>query len=69
MTTKLLIMLGLLLALVQSEYRHKIEPFSFDISKFEYPLEWKKLGTTVALKDTIKLLPKVKDRFGGLFLE
>jgi hypothetical protein len=67
--TTLLIMLGLLLALVQSVYRHKIEPFSFDITKFEYPLEWKKLGTTVALKKTIKVLPKVKDRYGGLFLD
>lgn len=67
--TNLLIMLGLLLALVQSAYRHKIEPFSFDITKFEYPLEWKKMGTTVALKETIKLLPKVSDRYGGLFLE
>ena len=49
-------------------YRHKIEPFSFDIQKFEYPLEWNKVGTTVALKDTIKLIPKVEDRYGGLFM-
>jgi hypothetical protein len=50
------------------EYRRKIEPFSFDVRKFEYPLEYEKYGTTVALKKYIKLLPKVRDRFGGLWL-
>jgi len=49
-------------------YRHKIEPFSFDITKFEYPLEWNKVGTTVALRDTVKLVPKVEDRYGGLYM-
>jgi hypothetical protein len=49
-------------------YRHKIEPFSFDITKFEYPLEWNKVGTAVALRDTVKLVPKVEDRYGGLFM-
>jgi len=51
-----------------SEYYHKIEPFSFDIQKFEYPLEYLKMGTCIALKDTIKVLPKVENRFGGLFM-
>ena len=51
-----------------SAYRHKIEPYSFDTKKFEYPLEFTKLGTTVALKDVIKLLPKIENRFGGLFM-
>ena len=49
-------------------YRHKIEPFSFDITKFEYPLEWNKVGTSVALRDTVKLIPKVEDRYGGLYM-
>ena len=53
---------------VKSDYRHKIVPFSFDIRKHEYPLEYWKVGTTVALKDTIKLLPKVEGRYGGLWL-
>ena len=53
---------------VDAQYRHKIEPFSFDIQKFEYPLEFEKMGTTVALKDTIKLIPKVENRYGGMFL-
>lgn len=53
---------------VQAGYRHKIEPFSFDIQKFEYPLEYNKYGTSVALKDTIKLIPKVENRYGALFL-
>lgn len=53
---------------VEAEYRHKIEPFSFDIQKFEYPLEYLKMGTTVALKDTIKIIPKVENRYGGIFM-
>jgi len=53
---------------VLSAYRHKIEPFSFDIRKFEYPLEYLKFGSTVALKDTIKLIPKVENRYGALFM-
>lgn len=56
------------MSMVNCVYRHKIEPFSFDISKFEYPLEFDKVGATVALRDTIKLLPKVADRHGGLML-
>jgi hypothetical protein len=52
----------------QNTYRVKIEPFSFDIQKFEYPLEYNKHGTTVALKDTIKLIPKVENRYGALFM-
>lgn len=40
-------------------YSHKIEPFSFDTKKFEYPLEYTKTGATVALRKTIKLIPKV----------
>ena len=58
----------LLLSLAEAGYRNKIEPFSFDIAKFEYPLEYLKLGTTVALKDVIKVLPKVENRYGGLFM-
>ena len=50
-------------------YIHKIEPFSFDTKKFEYPLEFIKTGATVALRKTIKLIPKVENRFGGLWLE
>ena len=50
-------------------WRHKIEPFSFDIQKFEYPLEYSKYGTAVALRDTIKLLPKVENRYGAIFLD
>ena len=63
-----LIFVSLLMCLAQAGYRNKIEPFSFDIQKFEYPLEYLKLGTTVALKDVIKLLPKVENRYGGLFM-
>ena len=51
-----------------AEYRNKIEPFSFDIRKYEYPLEYYKFGTCVAMRKHIKLLPKVADRFGGLWL-
>jgi hypothetical protein len=51
-----------------TEYRHKIEPFSFDIQRFEYPLEYLKMGTTVALKDTIKVIPMVENRYGGIFM-
>ena len=58
----------LIIAVVRAEYYHKIEPFSFDLKKFEYPLEWKKWGATVALKKSIKLMPKVENRFGGLWL-
>ena len=50
-------------------YSHKIEPFSFDTKKFEYPLEYTKTGATVALRKTIKLIPKVENRYGGLWLE
>ena len=53
---------------VAAEYFHKIEPFSFDLGKFEYPLEYNKWGATVALKKSIKLLPKVQGRYGGLWL-
>lgn len=53
---------------VVGEYFHKIEPFSFDLGKFEYPLEYNKWGATVSLKKSIKLLPKVKGRYGGLWL-
>ena len=53
---------------VQALYHHKIEPFSFDLKKFEYPLESHKWGTAVALRRTIKLLPKVENRYGGLWL-
>ena len=56
-----------LMALV-SAYRNKIEPFSFDIRKYEYPLEYLKFGATVALRKHIKLLPRVKNRYGGLWL-
>ena len=55
-------------SLAQAAYRKKIEPFSFDIQKYEYPLEFAKLGTAVALRDTIKLVPKVENRYGGLFM-
>ena len=58
----------MVLTVVSAQYRQKIEPFSFDIQKFEYPLEYLKLGTAVALKDVIKLLPKVENRYGGLFM-
>ena len=51
-----------------AQYRDKIEPFSFDVRKFEYPLEYYKFGTCVAMKKHIKLLPKVADRHGGLWL-
>jgi hypothetical protein len=56
------------LTVANADFRHKIEPFSFDIQKYEYPLEFHKYGTTVALKDTIKILPKVENRYGGLFM-
>ena len=56
------------LCVISAEYRNKIEPFSFDIQKFEYPLEFLKMGTTVALRDVIKLIPKVENRYGGLFM-
>jgi hypothetical protein len=56
------------LVCVQALYHHKIEPFSFDLRKFEYPLEYHKWGTAVALRKTIKLLPKVENRYGGLWL-
>ena len=56
------------LVCVQALYHHKIEPFSFDLKKFEYPLEYHKWGTAVALRKTIKLLPKVENRYGGLWL-
>ena len=65
-------MLYLLLAqliTLAAAYRNKIEPFSFDIRKFEYPLEYLKFGATVALRKHIKLLPRVKDRYGGLWLQ
>lgn len=62
------IILQVVLAEPYNTYRTKIEPFSFDIQKFEYPLEFNKFGTTVALKDTIKLIPKVENRFGALFM-
>ena len=56
------------LNVINAVYRHKIEPFSFDIQKFEYPLEYLKLGTAVALKDTIKIIPRVENRYGGVFM-
>ena len=56
------------LIVVSAEYRNKIEPFSFDIQKFEYPLEFLKMGTSVALRDVIKLIPKVENRYGALFM-
>ena len=62
------LLLLLQIASINCLYRHKIEPFSFDITKFEYPLEWNKVGTAVALRDTVKLIPKVEDRYGGLFM-
>ena len=49
-------------------YMHKIEPFSFNIQKFEYPLEYLKMGTSVALKDTVKIIPKVENRYGGVWM-
>jgi len=49
-------------------YRHKIEPFSFDVRMFEYPLEYLKMGTAVALRDTIKVIPKVENRYGGVWM-
>jgi hypothetical protein len=58
----------LLIVVAEGRYKHKIEPFSFDIQKFEYPLEYWKVGATVALRDTIKVLPKVANRYGGLYL-
>lgn len=61
-------LLLLTLCSVACEYRNKIEPFSFDIQKFEYPLEYLKMGTAVALRDVIKLIPKVENRYGGLFM-
>ena len=63
-----IILLLLQIVTINCLYRHKIEPFSFDITKFEYPLEWNKVGTAVALRDTVKLIPKVEDRYGGLFM-
>ena len=53
---------------LQGAYHHKIEPFSFDLKKFEYPLEYHKWGTAIALRKTIKILPKVENRYGGLWL-
>lgn len=64
----LLLGLSLLLGVISCSYRHKIEPFSFDTKRFEYPLEFAKFGTTVALRDLIKLLPKIESRFGALFM-
>jgi hypothetical protein len=64
-------LIAIILALaisVQAAYQHKIEPFSFDLKKFEYPLEYHKWGTAVALRRTIKLVPKVENRYGGLWL-
>ena len=58
----------LVLNLTQAAYHHKIEPFSFDLKKFEYPLEYHKWGTAIALRKTIKVLPKVENRYGGLWL-
>ena len=63
-----IIFITLLMSFAQAGYRNKIEPFSFDIQKFEYPLEYLKLGTAIALKDVIKVLPKVENRYGGLFM-
>jgi hypothetical protein len=62
-----LVLISLLVSVVCG-YRNKIEPFSFDITKFEYPLEYLKLGTAIALKDVIKILPKVENRYGGVFM-
>ena len=56
------------IAIIHAEYRHKIEPFSFNVQAFEYPLEYHKLGTAVALRDTIKVLPKVENRYGGIWM-
>ena len=56
------------IAIISAEYRHKIEPFSFNVHSFEYPLEYNKFGTAVALRDTIKIIPKVENRFGGVWL-
>jgi len=67
-TLTALVAISLYIPQVQSVYRHKIVPFSFDIRKHEYPLEYWKVGATVALKDTIKLLPKVEARYGGIWL-
>ena len=63
----LYLFIAVLMAVV-SAYRNKIEPFSFDIRKYEYPLEYQKFGATVALRRHIKLLPRVHDRYGGLWL-
>ena len=62
------VLAALIGATVEAGYHHKIEPYSFDIRKFEYPLEYHKFGSTVALKDTIKLIPKVENRYGALFM-
>ena len=56
------------IAFINADYRHKIEPFSFNVHSFEYPLEYQKFGTAVALRDTIKVIPKVENRYGGVWL-
>lgn len=64
----LCILISTFMSKVEGIYRHKIEPFSFDIRKFEYPLEYSKVGTAVALRKSIKLIPKVENRYGGVWL-
>jgi len=64
----LICILVLNISFTNAVYRHKIEPFSFNTNRYEYPLEYLKLGTAVALRDTIKIIPKVENRYGGVFL-
>ena len=65
---KICIIISITMRNVDGVYRHKIEPFSFDIRKFEYPLEYSKVGTAIALRKSIKLIPKVENRYGGIWL-
>ena len=45
-----------------------IEAFSFDFSAHKVPLAYKIQETSVELYNKLKLIPQVKDREGGIFL-
>lgn len=54
--SKLFVLVNLL-GLALSMYRHKIDPFSFDLNYEEFPLAYKMFGGAVGLKTKMKLVP------------
>jgi hypothetical protein len=51
-----------------SEYRQKLNVFSFDTNFGEYPKSYNQFGASVGLKSKMKVVPLASPTYGAIFL-